>query len=574
MGSNILTQYQEDLTFDQAPRIKGKTLWQRQNGKFIYHVQGKWNIVKSIKGKNRYFGRFEKFNDAMNIRDQLIENDWDKSKIEYPEEYVERWEQFEYYKNIQTHSRRYYSIRSPVDDYCGSLHNIEEALQYRDLLYEAYNNGVDVRGCRPSDFDLKTDNPYLRDGLKYPIPERLLLEKPETDYGKGQIRKKGPQSYHIYYGSKGNGKTDYICACRTYEQAYYVRQEMNKVDWDMSKLEEILDNYPVWYTKLLQLYKWITPYETKKGKLWKVTITPKYSDTGKLEYLSCFSRLEDALFERDLLLKYGFNEELMCECADYSENPYYSIELPPYPERKLPNMREREDRTELFNDLRGILLEDPHINQSEWCECAAINETGLRILLKKEFNLSLQEFKELILSGEDPNEVLEQKPLIYTPDLEIHTGASYIAYYPDRRSPYVITKWFDGKNHYYGEYPTRELAEKIVKDLKRCNWDKNELARIQAKHGHQSMMMSKRWVYANKRTSKRTGKTKIYSYSVRHKDKDKRMIQYGTYKDKRVAELVRDLLILYDWDKAELCWIQDLATYTIEQADNNWRCRL
>ena len=108
MGSNILTQYQEDLTFDQAPKIRGKTLWQRQNGKFIYMIQGKWNVVKSIKGKNKYFGRFDNFNDAMNIRDQLIENDWDKSKIEYPEEYVEKWEQFEYYKNIQTHSRRYY----------------------------------------------------------------------------------------------------------------------------------------------------------------------------------------------------------------------------------------------------------------------------------------------------------------------------------------------------------------------------------------------------------------------------------------------------------------------------------
>ena len=137
-----------------------------------------------------------------------------------------------------------------------------------------------------------------------------------------------------------------------------------------------------------------------------------------------------------------------------------------------------------------------------------------------------------------------------------------------------MTKWFDGKNHYFGEYPTEELAKKIIKDLKKCGWDKSQLKRIQAKHGHVPMMGSKRWVYANKRTSKRTGKVKVYSYSVRHKDKDKRMIQYGTYKDKRVAELVRDLLIIHDWDKTELCWIQDLATYTIKQADNNWRCRL
>lgn len=120
----------------------------------------------------------------------------------------------------------------------------------------------------------------------------------------------------------------------------------------------------------------------------------------------------------------------------------------------------------------------------------------------------------------------------------------------------------------------RRRIKLIIKDLKRCNWDKNELARIQAKHGHVPMMGSKRWVYANKRTSKRTGKVKVYSYSVRHKDKDKRMIGYGTYKDKRVAELVRDLLIMNDWDKQELGWIQCLSEYSILQVDNNWRCRL
>lgn len=574
MGSNILTQYQEDLTFDQAPKIRGKTLWQRQNGKFIYNVQGKWNVVKSIKGKNKYFGRFDDFNDAMNIRDQLIENDWDKSKIEYPEEYVERWEQFEYYKNIHTHSRRYYSIHSPVDDYCGSLHNIEEALQYRDLLYEAYNNGVDVRGCRPSDFDLKTDNPYIRDGLKYPIPERLLLEKPETDYGKGQIRKKGPQSYHIYYGSKGNGKTDYICACRTYEQAYYVKQEMNKVDWDKSKLGRILDNYPVWYTWLLNLYKYIQPIESKDGTRYKIRITPKHSESGKLEYIHSFSRIEDALYERDLLIKYDYDEELVTELWDPDDNPYYGMEIPPFPERQIRRIKEREDRSDLFNDLYDVLQDYPDISQEELCEICGTGVVSLRTILRNEFDISLPDFINLCLSGEHPNDVLEQKPLIYTPNLERDYGGKHIAYYPDRASPYAVTKWFDGKNHYFGEYPTEELAKKIIKDLKKCGWDKSQLKKIQAKHGHVPMMGSKRWVYANKRTSKRTGKVKVYSYSVRHKDKDKRMIGYGTYKDKRVAELVRDLLIIHDWDKTKLCWIQDLATYTIEQADNNWRCRL
>ena len=349
---------------------------------------------------------------------------------------------------------------------------------------------------------------------------------------------------------------------------------MNKVDWDKSKLGRILDNYPVWYTWLLNLYKYIQPIDSKKGTRYKIRITPKHSKTGKLDHISSFSNLEDALYERDLLVKYDFDEDLVTELWNPDDNPYYSMELPPYPTRQIRRVNDREDRSTLFDDLYEILNDYPDISQEELCELCCVSVVTLRNLLKNEFDMTLPDFINLCKSGEHPNEVLEQKPLIYTPDLEIHTGASYIAYYPDRRSPYVITKWFDGKNHYYGEYPTRELAEKIVKDLKRCNWDKNELARIQAKHGHVPMMGSKRWVYANKRTSKRTGKVKVYSYSVRHKDKDRRMIGYGTYKDKRVAELVRDLLIIHDWDKTELCWIQDLATYTIEQADNNWRCRL
>ena len=49
--------------------------------------------------------------------------------------------------------------------------------------------------------DLKQDNPYLIDGLKYPLPERLTPTK-KSNYGKGTISKKGKASYHIYHGGK------------------------------------------------------------------------------------------------------------------------------------------------------------------------------------------------------------------------------------------------------------------------------------------------------------------------------------------------------------------------------------
>ena len=136
----------------------------------------------------------------------------------------------------------------------------------------------------------------------------------------------------------------------------------------------------------------------------------------------------------------------------------------------------------------------------------------------------------------------------------------------------VVSRWENNRNHYYGAYPTKELAERIIKDLEKCGWDKSKLKEIQARNGHVSMVGSKRWVYANKYPTKK-GK-KISSYSVRHKNKDKRMVNFGSYKDKRVAELVRDQLILCDWDKSQLDDIKSFAYYVIDQVDNCWRCNL
>ena len=107
------------------------------------------------------------------------------------------------------------------------------------------------------------------------------------------------------------------------------------------------------------------------------------------------------------------------------------------------------------------------------------------------------------------------------------------------------------------------LADKISNDLQKVDWDKSKLKEIQAKHGWQSIVNSKRWVYPKEYTSKKTGETYIVHYQVRRKG----VGNFGTYKDKRVAELVRDLLVECDWDKNRLDWIKDYANYCISEVD-------
>ena len=106
------------------------------------------------------------------------------------------------------------------------------------------------------------------------------------------------------------------------------------------------------------------------------------------------------------------------------------------------------------------------------------------------------------------------------------------------------------KDVYYGSYKDKKTARRVVNELKKVNWDKGQLRGIQEKLGHTSYLNTKRWVYeANK------GK----SWTIRKKDKNRKMINYGCYSDKRVAEKVRDLLIEHNWDKSKLPELRKIA---------------
>lgn len=516
--------------------------------KHIYQTgPNSYTIVKSIKGKRKCFKTCKTIDEAIDYRNRLKANNWEPLPPT-PEEIEEKAAK-EYYMYIAIHGgKRYYRVSNKHDVYIGTTKSIEEALYFRDL----YMNTPKEEIPHISTVDLQTNNPYLEHGLKYPIPERLILPESKTTYGIGSIVKKGETSFHLHHGKKGNGFNSYVCACPTYEMAYYVRQEMNKCDWDMSQLQKIIDDYPRYYTQLLYFYQYITKHKDhhNNGK-WLLMLPKEYTD-NKLEHI-LYNRIEDALFERDFLKEHGWDYDLLVETINDEDNPYLDMELPPYPSRKVRNISERDYHEKELTEVMEFIKEDCY-SQDEICEKIGITPATLRNWLKNFWNTSYTEFSKLVLNGENPLEVLEKVEQIYQPDLSRalpNNWNNWVSYLKK------LNRWQVRKGtETYGVYPSEELAHKISKELQKVDWDKSKLKDIQAKYGHVSKPYSKRWVYKQGR-----------KWAVRRKDKDKVMITYGVWMDKRIAVIARDMYIEYGFTLTNQDWINMMAEWIIEMSD-------
>ena len=347
--------------------------------------------------------------------------------------------------------------------------------------------------------------------------------------------KKEDSCYKIY-------KTDdeYITEYSTYEEAYYVRQELQKNDWDTSKIKEIEKGFPEYYTELL--YYWQYIHYSEEEEAWFILVPKAKSPARKLEHLR-YSNVEDALFERDFLVEHGWDYEVLVECIDDTRNPYYIKSLPPYPKYKIRNIQQRKSHKNRILLMQELILEDNDIRISEVAEIFDRTPQTIRQWLRN-YNTNYTEFKSVVLEGKNPLEEFTFNKKIYKPTVPSGESANYV-YFNKRGSqnPYGIIK-----NHtWYGYYPTRELADKIVADLQECNWDKKMLPSIQAKYGFQQSRK-------NNGTIRKVGN----KFSVR-KHLNKKETSYGTYKTKEIAERIREELIKKEWDKEELLGIQSLV---------------
>ncbi|MBQ6220161.1 MAG: hypothetical protein IJH63_10485 [Methanobrevibacter sp.] len=433
----------------------------------------------------------------------------------------------EYYHHISLNATgKKYQVRNKDEKYLGTIDTIMEALHYRDLYY---NTSVD-EAPRPNKVNLKKDNPYINNGLLYPVPERLRKGRPKRKgYGEGTILKKSKSCYGVYYNST------WVCSCRTYEQAYYYRQELIKGGWDKTQLPVIENSYPEWYTELLYFYQYIV--RDRNYNNWQIKIPKKYTVENKLDVIN-YNNIEDALYERDFLIKYDWDYNLLVEIIDDTKNPYYNMKLPPFPERKkVRNICKKNSREKEILEMIHIINDDPNINQTNTARKLGTTPQNIRNWLGK-YGVDWMEFKRIIFSGKDPLTVLQFKPVIYNPDLEPSKKFNnYIYKTNGRKKAYRVQRKVDGKSINYGSYKNRRMAEKVVRELKKVDWNKNELPRIKKELNEPS---PDRYVYYSNQND---------SYMISKSFKG-RKIFYGRFKTRELARRVRDLLEEHDWDKS------------------------
>lgn len=356
---------------------------------------------------------------------------------------------------------------------------------------------------------------------------------------KGSISKSSKSSYKVYKGR------EYICSCRTYEQAHYVRQELRKNNWDTDKLEDILKEYPKYYTKLLFFYQYV--HYSKRTNKWLILIPKTKSESQKIQHLT-YNNPEDALFERDFLMEHNWDYELLVECIDDTTNPYYNMTLPPYPERRIRNVTRGKSHENELLIMQEKVLEDPDISISAIAKKMSCAPQSIRNWLKK-YNTDFLDFKTVVLRGEDPLQTFTLQEKIYTPDLSPSKAnfKNYVSHNNrSKTNPYVIV---NNKRESFGWYPNRKIAEKIAKDLAKCNWDRNKLPKIQAKYNFKPIQKRRNYIYPH-------GKKFMVQKQINNKT-----IRFGTYQTLPIAESIRDKLMACDWDKNQLSDIQCEVAY-------------
>lgn len=211
-----------NLSLPIKSNSEDKKLSEKNNSseKYIIFTNNYYRVHKLLNGKQRNFGSFENIENACNLRDLLIKNDWDDSKI--PKKYFSdhsnsRGKHGKYILFVNN----YYRVNKTIDGkqkFFGSFKDKNNAIVLRDLLME---------------------NGWVESG----IPKEFFSDHTSSNegkYGKYILFAKG----YFRVNKQIDGKSRVFGSFENLDNAHRLRDLLIKNDWDKSHIpREFLNDH-------------------------------------------------------------------------------------------------------------------------------------------------------------------------------------------------------------------------------------------------------------------------------------------------------------------------------------------
>lgn len=252
-----------------------KKLSKRKNSseKYIIFANNYYRVHKSVKGKKRNFGSFENIENACNLRDLLIKNDWDDSRI--PKKYFSDHSNSrgKYGKNI-LFVNNYYKVYKTINgkkSFFGSFKDKNNAIVLRDLLVE---------------------NGWVKSG----IPKEYFSDHSSSNegkYGKYILFANG----YFRVNKQIDGKNRVFGSFENVDNAHRLRDLLIKNDWDKSHIPREFLNDHTNSKKELEFGEHIK-FDYNYYRVQK-TINGDERNFGSFKYGQNAAHLRDLLIEND-----------------------------------------------------------------------------------------------------------------------------------------------------------------------------------------------------------------------------------------------------------------------------------
>lgn len=103
----------------------------RPDNRYIYYMQGKYRVLKTIDDRKAYYGGYDTLEEARKRRDYLVSIDWDEPKTFRKYERIERDDSMKYIY-LDKRSGNYFIKKG--DECYGTFKSLDDAKNERDYM--------------------------------------------------------------------------------------------------------------------------------------------------------------------------------------------------------------------------------------------------------------------------------------------------------------------------------------------------------------------------------------------------------------------------------------------------------